>query len=387
MCPWVQQLNWSVDFQFGFEPILSWMRFIGIDLKTNQSTRFRMFFRFYQIGLLMVFSICLTFLIYDLPAEEHLHWIEEKQPSKTYFNVRLLILTVDAVKTATTHILFSFAFRKRWNKLWGSLERMHHLVAPTLIIRLRNVSFISVVSVILTVQFEHWNVYSSMKLSAASRFHFQMGITLIFSLYTFLDKEGFTWITMLIYSTEDLVLIYCPSVTMLFFTVCYAASKNLAGIRMKTLKLKVQNPADAAHCIDQLKQYYFFNAEFIYEINHCFGWILLVETIYSFGRVINQIIILVVAGTNSELWYVYVCGLLFLNLVMTDLIIITFTSDKLGHEVLPALNIVDVSYSLSCSILNCYVQQATLLLRELDNLSHCHPALEPKVNRVISSCY
>ena len=153
--------------------------------------------------------------------------------------------------------------------------------------------------------------------------------------FTILSMNATTWIIVLLYTFIDFVQIYSPSATILFSIYCYTATKNLGRIKWDVSKMIQQKPSDVVHRLNQLKEFYFCNAEFVDQINGCFGFILLLITLCSFIRIVLQISFFIVGFAKSEPWYVYVCALIFLIEPVVDLVIIIFVSEDLNQEVPP----------------------------------------------------
>ena len=128
-------------------------------------------------------------------------------------------------------------------------------------------------------------------------------------------------------------VVYSPSATILFGILCQTASKNLSRIRQKTNELIEERPVDIVNRVDQLKEYYFRNAEFVYEINNFFGFTLLLEISSGVFEIVVQIFTTVAAARNSESLLFYLAGIDLLILYTVNIIIITFVSENIIQEV------------------------------------------------------
>ena len=155
MCSTVEPQEQSENFNFGFGPILSWLRVTGVDLKKEPAGRCRILYTFVRIGwFLLCVSIHLTaFVDLSLGNDSVEIWIEERQSTRTF----ALTNVVDAVNmfilATGIHFCLLFPLRSRWDNLWRSLEDMRHLAAPDFDRKLRKTCFIGVAYITLSVEY------------------------------------------------------------------------------------------------------------------------------------------------------------------------------------------------------------------------------------------
>lgn len=130
-------------------------------------------------------------------------------------------------------------------------------------------------------------------------------------------------------------LIYSTSAVILFYTFCHVASQNLDLMKRKIEELTVQKPAAVVHrYINQLKEFYFRNSQFIHQINDSFGFILVFEIPNSFFQVIFEVIVMVLGFKTPEPWYFYTSSIALFFMYLTNIIIVISISDKMIKEVI-----------------------------------------------------
>ena len=153
MCSTVEPQDVSRDFDHGFQPILSWLRIIGVDSKGNQPNKCKHFFSFYRVGCFL-FSISthlmLFFCLVD-STKEGFAWIENEKDSQTFTFIIYLDRISDFVHPVGIQFLLLIQFRKGWKALWNSLDALHQLITPEFYKYLRKISTLGVVYIITQV--------------------------------------------------------------------------------------------------------------------------------------------------------------------------------------------------------------------------------------------
>jgi len=229
-----------------------------------------------------------------------------------------------------------FLTKVRWNDLWNALEEMKHLVAPTFHVQLHKISIVGVIYIIL---------------STALILTFQVvGLTMN-------GKASPTETCLEIWTC--FFLIFSQSTAVLFCISSLTASKQLVNIRQKFSQLIADKPDDMVHQIDKLWQYYFMNQEFIYQINHCFGAVLLWEILNDFVAITVAISWAVVNFSNATNLYISCTIAVYMLVKMINLSGIILVADNI-------------------------TQQTSLLVRELNRLAFLNPALKKEVNDFIA---
>ena len=152
--PWVQ----LKDFNFSFGPLLNWLRVIGIDLKEDQSTKWRIWKTIYQSTLLLSnITVQIIHVIYTCTSEgSNISWIKEQNQTFSYSTLYYLDSINVTAQILGIHIGLIFLTKVRWNDLWNTLEEMKHLVAPTFHVQLRKISIVGVIYIILSVEFDEY---------------------------------------------------------------------------------------------------------------------------------------------------------------------------------------------------------------------------------------
>ena len=154
MCSGVGPQESLGDPNFGLDPILNWLRVIGIDLKRNQSNGSRILFRFYPYGwLLGCFYVFFMALYLKMNRESEIYWMEETKKSRSVAILSYIDWASDFIGAVGILMSFLFPFRKRWNNVWNSLEEMRHLMSSDFTEKLRRISVAGVVYIITSVQF------------------------------------------------------------------------------------------------------------------------------------------------------------------------------------------------------------------------------------------
>ena len=149
--PWVQ----LKDFNFSFGPILNWLRVIGINLREDQSTKWRIWKKIYQSTWILInITVQIIHAIYICKSVElGSVWIKEQKPTLTYSTINYMDAMNISLHAIGNQIGLLFLTKVRWNDLWNALEEMKHLVAPTFHVQLRKISIVGVVYIILSVEF------------------------------------------------------------------------------------------------------------------------------------------------------------------------------------------------------------------------------------------
>ena len=127
--------------------------------------------------------------------------------------------------------------------------------------------------------------------------------------------------------------IYSPSVVVLFCISGLTASKQLVNIRQKINQLIADKPADMVHQVDKLWQYYFMNLEFIYQINRCFGAVLLWEILNDFVAVTLSIAYFLIGLTNTVNWITLLSTVMFFSVTLINLSGIILVADNITQQV------------------------------------------------------
>ena len=153
MCSTVEPQEVSRDFDHGFQPILSWLRIIGVDLKENQSNKCQHFFSFYRVGCFL-FSISthlmLFFYLLNNTNEKSI-WLSLELDSRTSIFVFYLDHISDFIHPVGIHFSLLLQYRKGWKALWNSLDAMYQCMAPNLNEKLRKISTIGIIYIISIV--------------------------------------------------------------------------------------------------------------------------------------------------------------------------------------------------------------------------------------------
>ena len=151
------------------------------------------------------------------------------------------------------------------------------------------------------------------------------------------DRTSFggktNWIETSLDALTVLTVLYSPSATVLFCILCQIASKNLGQIRQQTNELIADKPVDAVNRLDHIKEYYFRNTEFVYQINSCFGIFLLLEISNGLFQIIVQIFSVVAGVLNSQSSFHLYASLCFLSLYAFNILIIVHVSENVIEEV------------------------------------------------------
>ena len=146
------------DDNLSFVPILNWLRVIGIDLKEDQSTKWRIWKKIYQSTLLLInITVQVFYVIYVCRNKEaESAWIKEQNRTLSYSMLYYLDAINVTVQVLGIQIGLIFLTKVRWNDLWNTLEEMKHLVAPTFHVQLRKISIVGVIYIILSVEFDEY---------------------------------------------------------------------------------------------------------------------------------------------------------------------------------------------------------------------------------------
>ena len=131
----------------------------------------------------------------------------------------------------------------------------------------------------------------------------------------------------------NITLVYPMTAAVFFSILCRTASQNIEQIRLKIREIITQNPTNGVNHLQQLKEFYFRNSDFIYQINRYFGVILLLDISSNLIQVVKLIGVFAVGGSNSEAWDLYGMASFFLFLYFTDMVIVTFAVDCIVQEV------------------------------------------------------
>ena len=156
--PWVQ----LKDFNFSFGPILNWLRAIGINLREDQSTKWRIWKKIYQSTWLLInITVQISHVIYVCEREEAgSAWIKEQKHTLTYSTIYYMDTINVTAQILGNQMGLLFLTKVRWNDLWNALEEMKHLVAPTFHVQLRKISIVGVIYIILSVEFNEFMLHN-----------------------------------------------------------------------------------------------------------------------------------------------------------------------------------------------------------------------------------
>ena len=141
------------DFDFGFGPILRWLLIIGVDLKTNQLQRCKIFRRICQFGwFLCATSVNFFTILYVAISDEGaVAWLKDTNYTRSLTVLNHMTIICNSLHCAGIHILLLRPFKANWNGIWNSLNAMRQLVAPDLNLKLRRISIIGLVYIITLV--------------------------------------------------------------------------------------------------------------------------------------------------------------------------------------------------------------------------------------------
>ena len=100
--------------------------------------------------------------------------------------------------------------------------------------------------------------------------------------YVEIVKENTSTIQICLDALVNITLVYPMTAAVFFSILCRTASQNIEQIRLKIREIITQNPTNGVNHLQQLKEFYFRNSDFIYQINRYFGVILLLDIFNNF---------------------------------------------------------------------------------------------------------
>ena len=130
-----------------------------------------------------------------------------------------------------------------------------------------------------------------------------------------------------------LTMMYNSSAMILFVNLCEIASDNLKQMKLRIKVMRVEEQLDVVDRLHQLKEYHGRNVEFIYQINRCFGIIVLLQILDYSLKSLHKAVSLLVAITNMEPWHVNFTTICYFCFFTFNIIIITFGSEKIREKV------------------------------------------------------
>ena len=150
---WFQEPTEFKDLDWSFGPILRWLRLIGVDLNSYESPSIRQ--RVYQLSLFGCNVLLQVAFVFHLAADDKKEsvWIIGKQKTLTFYWTFMTDMINVSLNAVVTHFLLLFYVGKRWKNLNASIKTVKEHFDADLKVKLRRMSVVAVVYVIVTVQY------------------------------------------------------------------------------------------------------------------------------------------------------------------------------------------------------------------------------------------
>ena len=150
----MDQQNLSIDSAWApleIAPILCWLSIIGVDLRKKCSSRRKCLVTLYQsVWFLSCIGPHLPFFFYLFSNEEIILWISAEKQKRSMSTIFCLNKITDFIQAAGIFSILLFQSRK-WDALWNSLEEMRASMDPESLKKLRKISTIGVLYIIISV--------------------------------------------------------------------------------------------------------------------------------------------------------------------------------------------------------------------------------------------
>ncbi|KAI9562832.1 hypothetical protein GHT06_010287 [Daphnia sinensis] len=301
--------TWSI------RPLIIWLRFLGValpDVSTSSSLCHRWVMLAHGILCFSSHATGHIDILCYLFTKSEPGSLEQAGGSNYDTTTAKMNSIIDFVNYTVngfgTHIIMLTVIRTRWIRLRNSFQRLEGVFVEENYIRIRNMSSMGVVSIILLI----------FGLTASSTgYHFAVGTSSTHRIF--------------ISFMATISIIYPLTALVLFFTHCYASSLAFESIQTEVKRNEIQlmngREQDVSQLIFLFKERHILANETVDGINDSFGCYLLLATTSYFVSIINSTFYLF--GLDNR---ISLPDIIFTLFVLFNLTVTCFAADSIQNK-------------------------------------------------------